>query len=348
MDLSYFNARIRAWKGNLLPQESYDRLIGASDTKDLISHLKETVYARDMEIASARYERETDIMEGGLRANLANTFKRLWDYAPKPGRTMLRGVFSIWEVYNLKAILRARDKGISPDENIFILIPAGDMDEAALKELNQAKDIKGILNLLSTWGSPYARPIRDVLERYKKERQLILLELTLDRFAHDYSLSSASGDDMNRRVIKHLVKERINSINISTLMKLCGEALSPANIYSYFLEGGGMIDKDNFLKLAESKDKRELMQRLVDLVKDSRWKKIIRAADTDEAFFLEEQLEEFIKKEICRLSVTEPLSIALAVCFIYKKIREIKNLRLIVRAKVFGIPAIELKRFILL
>ena len=348
MDLSYLNARIRAWKSELLDKETFDGLIGASDTKGLISRLKETIYARDMEIASARYEGETDILEGGIRANLANTFKRLWDYAPESGRTMLRGVFSIWEAYNLKAILRARDKGVSPDESIFILIPTGDMDEAALKELNQAKDIKDILNLLSTWGSPYARPIRDALERYKKERQLILIEIALDRFVHDYSISSASGDDMHRRIIKHLVKERINSINISTLLKLCGEALSPANIYSYFLEGGSVIDKDNFLKLAESKDKRDLMQRLVDLVKDSRWKKIIRAADPDEAFFLEEQLEEFIKKEICRLSVTEPLSIALAVCFIYKKIREIKNLRLIVRAKVFGIPAIEIKRFILL
>lgn len=348
MDLSYFNARIRAWKGNLLPQETYDRLIGASDTKGLIMRLKETVYARDMEIASARYEGETDILEGGIRANLANTFKRLWDYAPESGRTMLRGVFSIWEVYNLKAILRARDKGISPDESIFILMPAGDMDETALKELNQAKDIKGILNLLSTWGSQYARPIRDVLERYKKERQLIFLELALDRFAHNYSLSSASDDDMNSRIIKCLVKERINSINISTLMKLAGESLPYANIYNYFLEGGNMIDKDNFLKLAESKDKKGLMQKLAGLVKGSRWKKIISAADPDEAFFLEEQLEEFIKKEICRLSVTEPLSIALAVCFVYKKIREIKNLRLIIRAKIFDIPAIEVRRFILL
>lgn len=348
MDLSYLNARIRAWKSELLDKETFDGLIGASDTKGLISRLKETIYARDMEIASARYEGEADILEGGLRANLANTFKRLWDYAPEQGKTMLRGVFSIWEVYNLKAILRARDKGVSPDESIFILIPTGDMDEAALKELNRAKDIKGILNLLSTWGSPYARPIRDVLERYKKERQLILIELALDRFAHNYSLSSASGDDMNSRVMRDLVRERINSINISTLLKLCGEAIPPANIYSYFLEGGDIIDRDNLLNLAESKDKKELTQKLADLVKDSRWKKIIRAADPDEAFFLEEQLEEFIKKKICRLSVTEPLSIALAVCFIYKKIREIKNLRLIVRAKVFGIPAIELKRFILL
>jgi V/A-type H+/Na+-transporting ATPase subunit C len=347
MDLSYLNARIRAWKSELLDKNTLYGLIDASDIKALITSLKETVYARDLEIASARYERETDVLEGGLRANPAQTFKRLWDYAPKQGKTMLRGVFSIWEAYNLKAILRARDKGISPDESISILIPIGDMDETALNELNRTHDIHGISTLLSTWGSPYARPIRDVLERYIKERQLITVELALDRFAHDYSISLTSGHDMNRRIINYFVKERINSINIATLLKLCGEALSQANAYNYFLEGGGIIDKGNFLKLAGSKSKRELMEKLADLVKDSHWEKTIRTADPDETFFIEEQLEELMTREMCRLSVTEPLSIALSVCFIYKKIREIKNLRLIARAKVFGIPAMEIKRFIL-
>ncbi len=347
LDLSYLNARIRAWKGELLNKEAYDALIGAEDAKGLITRLRETLYDRDMEIAAARYDNEAAVIEGGLRANLSDTFKRLWDYAPVSARGILRAIFSLWEIYNLKAILRARDKGISPDESISILMPAGEMDESALKELNQQKDIADILSLLSTWGSPYVRPIRDAMELYKKERRLIPIELGLDRFVHHHAIISVQGNDINRRIMKRLVKERIDSINISTLLKVSGEGILPNDIGGYFLEGGERINRGDFLKLAGTKDRKGLFQGLADSVKEGKWKKIIGAADPEEAFFIEEKLEGFISGEMCRLSVTEPLSIALAACFIYQKVREIKNLRLIVRAKIFEIPAIEVKRFII-
>lgn len=347
LDLSYLNARIRAWKGELFDKDEYDTLIRLADIESLITHLKDTVYARDIEIAASRYKNEAEVLDGGLRGSLVNTFNRLWSYTPASARTMLQAILSIWEVYNLKAILRARDKGIPPDESISILIPAGEMDETALKELNQQKSIKDILNLLSTWGSPYARPIKAVIKQYMQERRLILIELSLDRFLHEHCLSTVVGNDLNRRIIKHLVKVRIDYINVSTLLKLSGELLHPASANSYFLEGGDIIGRDDFLRLAASKNKKELMQGLIDSIKDRHWKKAIGSIDYDEAFFLEERLEELTKEETCRLSIIEPLSIAVAVCFIYEKIREIKNLRLIVRAKIFNIPAVEVKRFIL-
>ncbi|MBI3398501.1 MAG: V-type ATPase subunit [Deltaproteobacteria bacterium] len=348
MDLSYLNARIRAWNGEFLSKEKYDELIKATDIKSFTTCLKETIYARDIEMAVARYKNEIDILEGTLRGNLANAFQRLWNYTPLSAKAILQAVFSIWEVYNLKAIVRAKDKGVPPDESISILIPAGEMDETALKELNQQKDIKGVLDLLSTWGSVYARPIRNAIEQYKREKRLIFIELALDRFLHNYSLSVRGGDDLSRGVIKRLVRERIDNINIATLLKLCGEEFQPVNIDSYFLEGGYKIDRVDFLKLAKSKDRKELLQGLIDSAKDSHWKKVVNVADSDESFFLEEQLEELIRKEMCRLSIIEPLSIALPVCFIYKKVREIKNLRLIIRAKVFHIPEIEVRRFIII
>lgn len=347
LDLSYLNARIRAWNGEIIDKAQYDELISATDMKGLTTRLKETIYARDIEISAARHKNEADILEGGLRGNLAGIFKRVWIYAPVSAWTILRAVFSIWEVYNVKAIVRARDKGISPDESISILIPAGEMDEAALKELNQQKDIKDILNLLSTWGSPYARPLRGVIQQYMRERHLMVLELALDRFVPEHCLSSAGGHDINKKIVRRFIQERIDSINLSTLLKLSGEGLYPASMNSYFLEGGDRIDRDDFLKLAKGKDRKELLQGLIDSIKDRHWRKIISAIDPDETFFLEEQLEELTRQNMCKLAVIEPLSIALAICFIYKKIREIKNLRLIIRAKVFDMPAIEVKRFII-
>lgn len=343
MDLSYLNARIKAWKGDLLTKEAYGILIGAEDIKSLITRLQETVYALDLEIAEARYEDEREIVEGALKGNLARTFRALWAYAPPEARVLLRPVFSIWEVYNLKAIIRAKVKGISPDDSITILMPAGDMDESALKELNQQKDVRDIVSLLSTWRSPYAEPIKEALDRYMRERHLIILELALDRFLYHYCLSAAAGNE----ITEWFASERIDSVNISTLFKLMGEGMPDDNAIDYFLEGGRRIDKDKFLRLAKGRDKKGLLKGLGDFIGYSRWKDIINAAEPEELFFLEEQLEELGREEICRTAITEPLSIALAICFMHSKIREIKNVRLIARAKIFAIPAMEVKRFII-
>lgn len=347
MDLSYLNARIRAWKGELLTKGTYDELIAAEDVQSLINRLKETNYARDIEIAAARYEDAREIVEGGLKGSLAKTFNELWKYAQPQARVLLRAIFSLWEVYNLKAIMRARINGISSDDSISVLIPAGEMDESALKELNQQKDVQEVIKLLHTWGSPYARPIKDVVEQYLRERQLIIIELALDRFVHAYCFSIAAENSINGEIIKRFIRDRIDSINISMLLKLSGENILSANAVDYFLEGGERIDKDNFLLLARSKNKSELLQGLAGALKDKHWKELIGTTEPENAFFVEEQLEELLSRQACRLAVIEPLSVALALCFIYKKIREIKNLRLILRAKIFEIPAIEVKRFII-
>ena len=348
MELSYLNARIRAWKGRLLDRETYERLINARDIHALINHLKEGVYARDIEISAARYTGERDVLEGALKGNLGRTFKDLWDYAHDNARGLLRVIFSVWEVYNLKTILRARHGGIPPDDSISVLMPAGDMDEPALKELNQQKDISGVANLLSTWGSPYAAPIKAAIPKYIRERHLILIELSLDRFLQGRCLSAAmAASGANRKIIEEFVRERIDGINISMLLKQLRDEAMPVGIGEYFLEGGEWIDKGRFLKIAMIRDGGEFLRALADAVGDRRWRDAVSSAEHENVFFLEEQIEDLSRRNLCRLAIIEPLSIALAICFVYTKIREIKNLRLIVRAKVFNMPAIDVKRFIL-
>ena len=46
-------------------------------------------------------------------------------------------------------------------------------------ELSQARDARSIAEFLETWGSPYAGPIRDNLEQYMKDKDLMPQELAL-------------------------------------------------------------------------------------------------------------------------------------------------------------------------
>lgn len=357
MDLSYLNTRIRGWKSKFLSKNQYDELINTGDIKGLINHLRETTYGRDIEIAAARYKTDRDIAEGSLKENLTNILKKLWDCAPDEARNLIRVIYSIWDVYNLKTILRAKNKGISSDDSISILMPAGDLDEGALKELNQQKGIDEVVALLSIWGSPYTKPIKDVMPQYMQEKHIAILELALDRFVYDYGRSIISDRypfnmqiGLNRNIVKQVLIDRIDSINISTLLKLFREKVSAIDIEGYFLEGGKRFDKEDFLRIAKDIDKidiKELLKRIAALVKDSHWKKAIDSMEIEDVFFIEDEFEELSRQYIYRFAIIEPLSIALSVYFIYTKIREIKNLRLIAAAKAFNIPNIEIKRFMI-
>jgi len=348
MDLGYLNSRIRAWMGELLQEEFYDGLLHAEDLDALINRLRETVYARDIEIAMSRFKEGREIVEGGLRGNLIRAFSRLWEYAPPPARPLLKAIFSVWEVYNLKAIIRARERGVHPSESISILIPIGEMDESALKELNSQSDVVEILDLLSAWGSPYAKPIKGVLEQYRRERHLLILEIALDRFLHDYCLTIAVEDRINRKIMEGFIRNRIDAVNIATLLKLSGEEFAPHDSILFFIEGGERIDRDSFSRLSGSKDRAGLLEGLRDTIKDERWKRVVGSTDPEEAFLLEERLEDLIEGDVCRLSIIEPSSISLAICFIYRKIREVKNLRLLARGKIFNIPPFELKQYMII
>ncbi|MBI5344916.1 MAG: V-type ATPase subunit [Deltaproteobacteria bacterium] len=347
MDLGYFNARIRGMRGVLFSAPEYEIFLKTARIDELIERLKATPYGRNIEIAGARFQGLEDILASAMRDNLSDTFAALWKNAPSASAGLLKAALSIWEAASLKAVIRGVDKGIKREEILRTTLPAGEFGIGALSVLAGSKDVSELQGYLETWGSLYARPVRDGMEPYLKYQGLLDIELNIDRFIASSLLTGVSGRPLNGRIIMETLALRADAANIMTLYKTANSGISQEGVSDIFLEGGVNLKKAAFLGLAVLKERDEITGGLLKEIKERDLKDVLASADYEDTGMMEELFDDVIKRRLLRLSVIEPLSIALALSFIYMKVREIKNMRLLAASKAFGIPDEELRRHLI-
>lgn len=349
MDLSYFNARVRGMRGRLIRKSEYENFASLSTLEQYAERLRATAYGPYVETASGRTEKIDDIIAIAIRSGLAATFADMQDAVPPDARPYLRALMSMWEVYDLKVILRAASRSIKAEEALDTIVPAGEFDSAAIKTLlTSAKDVPDMVGFLETWGSRYAKPLKDGLAAYRKNGSTAAMEHNLDVAGAQCAVAGLDAHSTDGAVICGIVTSRIDAQNIMTLLKLCGcEAGTAPASAALFLDGGRRLDKKTFLKLLGSKDRDGLIEALEESLDDPAWKAVIAGADAEDMGLLEERLASLEDAYLRRLSVIEPLSIALAASYMQMKTREAKNLRIIARAIAFGMPDEVLKRYII-
>ncbi|MBI1912550.1 MAG: V-type ATPase subunit [Deltaproteobacteria bacterium] len=347
MDLGYYNARIRGLRGRLLKEADYDAMLKAVDLERYLERLKSTAYGPFIETAGARFVKPSEVISGALRANLAETFDFLWKIAPNEAKPLLKAIFSIWEVYDIKTLIRGVARGVKKDDILEALIPAGDLDQAALNILLGAKDIQDLIQILHTLGSPYSKPLKAGLPQYARTGNIVEMELNLDINSFKFLRSRIEENYLNDRIIREFIILRIDIENILTVFKIAGENYSKEGAQSFFIEGGVRLRRSEFLTFSELKNRDEVLKALKEKILDVDIKEILLSSDPEDIALIEERLESSVENRLARQSLVEPLSIALAASFIFIKIREIKNLRLIARGKAFGIPDDELRRLII-
>lgn len=351
-DLSYFNARVRAMRGALLLKGDYEPLMRLDSVEALVEKLKAAEYGPFIEAAGARYPDALEALSKALLADLSESLGKLWKIAPEGARPLLKAVLSNWEVYDLKTLVRGLSRGVKREEIKAVLVPAGEFDMAALNTLLSSKDITDLIGFLETWGSPYAGVLKPGLREYQRNGRIIELELGADLRTNRLLLEAlstrtaggAAGRAADGRIMRDWLALRADLQNALTLFKIAGEGYSPAAASGFFVDGGFKLKRSNFVKLSGLRGKEELLDALRE-TGGSVIKKVLDAAGPD-FMLMEESAEDAIKEWLRALSVVDPLSIALPASYIYMKVREIKNLRLIARGAAFAVPPGELRRLV--
>lgn len=347
MELSYFNARLRGLRGRLIGGPQYSGFLKSLSVEDYISRLGETHYGVYIEKARARLSDPPSIISRALADNLSDTLSLLWKASPEEARPLLKALISPWEAFGLKALIRGIERGAPFEELLDIAVPAGEFDRRTLSILASSKSVPDLISFLDTWGSPYAIPLKEGLEEYLKKRSLLELEIRLDSHMPLSFLRSLRERSFDFSVIREYLSLRIDILNIMTLVKTAGEGYSREGIAGFFIEGGTHLGKDAFLGLTAFKAREEMLKGLSDAVKYRPFSNALKGADAEEPWLLQEALEKALDERFHGTSIVYPLSIALAASYMGMKVREIKNLRLIARGKVFGIPEEEIRRLML-
>ncbi len=344
----YANTRVRAMKSYLIDRVFYERLIEMEDLNEIIAALEKTPYKKDIEEGVLRHPGVPGIEEG-LRRNIIKTYSKILSLVEGEAKELVKIVLGRWDVHNIKTVLRGKHIGAPTEAVTESFIPAGELTEPFLIEMAKEKDVKGIIDLLATWGVSYAKPLTEHFSEYARTLNLANLELALDRFYYENALRSLRKESLNVSFVKEVVRREIDFVNIMTLLRLTREKVEAEEIEKFFIEGGKDITKEKFLTLAELKSPEEIVNSLKRTPYYEALKKGL------EEYFksglvspIQRRMEELIVRKSIALFKADPLSIALIIAYIWAKFNEVVNLRIIIRGKSVGMPEKKIREALVL
>ncbi len=338
MDIAYTNARIRGLRARLLRREDYHSLMEAQTLKECFELLRAGYYGADIDRAGVRFKDTYRIIDHALTQNVNHQIASLWKMIPERLHPHMRAFLYPWDGYNIKAIIRVITKGGDRQRLVDSLLPTGRLTQEELRELATSHSLDELVTRLSLWKEPLAGIIRRTLKGYRMHKNLMPIETAIDRYVLAEPLRMLTARDTDTTITRRLLSERIDGVNILTLFKIHREGLKEDEAESFFVEGGRVLERKLFAMLATMKERDELLRRLTADIKDRSIREILTAVHADQPWLVEEKVEELTMRRLLKVSVEEPLTIAPLFEYLYKKIREIKNIRLILRGKLTGMP----------
>lgn len=340
-DYSYINARIRGMKSRLLDRPFFNKLMAEENIHTIMGHLQTTEYGKRIEEARTLEPSEISAIEEGIRRHLADTYSGIFGMVGGEPKRLLGILLGRWDVYNIKTVLRGKFSGVPLEEVSRSFVPVCKLTEPLLKEMMKQPDIKAVIDLLITWNSEYYPPLQSKLADLSATNSLTNMEVALDKFYFERSLSVLKRglDDANTRIVTGFLKTEIDILNILTVMKIIGNQIPPAERGELFIRDGLEINGEDFLSAASSRDLDEVFGKFA----NTRYGAVLnqarqRFSGAGALPPVERLMENYMIQQGMAMFAKNPLSIASVIGYLWLKLCETVNLRIICRGKVSHIP----------
>lgn len=336
---AYPNARVRARMGRLFSDKQLSEIIEADDVEEVKNYLRGLPeYAKFVD----QYP-----LEKALDAQLAETYDTLAKIAPGSVKPIFKVLLQKWDVTNIKSMIIAKESGLSREETVDLLVPFGELNET-MDKLLDAKNINDIINGLE--GTPYARVLDDALPAYESTGMILPLEASLDKyFMNNLLIAASNPEDESTRTLHSYIGTQVDASNLSIILRSKVEGLKYEDINEYIIPNGYQIREWKLKDLMEAEDVGSVISSLegteyAQVLADS----LTEYTKTGSVAPLETALDRQIRKRAKSLSMEIPFGIGPIIGYLNKKEKEIRNLKVIARAKrEIGFPNSQIKEMLI-
>jgi V/A-type H+-transporting ATPase subunit C len=347
-DVGYANARLRGMKANLLKASFLDELIEAPDVQHAVQVLQGTSYGPDIEGEVIHGVTAASIDEA-LKDNVVRTFGKVFDFLDPGAREILTVLLGRWDVQNIKTVLRGAQNSVALEQVKESLLPLGFISEAELEALARINDVHAVISTMATWGIAYANPLRAGYSEYATTGDLSDLELALDRYWASFAASELDRRSSNYQVARRILNTQIDVLNLVMVFRLLRADATAVRAQRYFLEGGRFIGESLFLELAQLSDVDEVLDRLKKTpYAEALDTAALRYLELGSISAFERALEMLLTRQALLSGVRDPQGIGVAISYLYAKLNEITNLRIVIRGKAVGMPAERVREDLIL
>lgn len=347
-DYGYSNARIRGMRARLLRREVLERYLRADDMKSVLQELMHGEYAADLEDALIKGRGAAEIDEG-LRKNLVRTFNKVLGFLNDEAYDICSVLLGRWDVFNLKTILRGKHLQLTAAQIQEGLLPVGVLEQSDLDALLTLGDVRTLVETASTWGLPQAAAMREGFAQYQRTGALADLELPLDRHYTEWATQSLGRRGANYDIARWILGTQIDTQNLVIVFRAARENLQPDQSVAYFFPGGDSIDLKKYQRLAIMSD----VDEIIDELRGTRYGKAldeaaVRFLETASLAVFERALEDYFTRRVMALAGRDPLGAGIPVSYLWAKLNEVTNLRIIVKSKSVGLAPDRARRDLIL
>ncbi|WP_445474690.1 V-type ATP synthase subunit C [Methanococcoides methylutens] len=320
---AYVTARVRAMKSNLLPKETYPRLMNMG-VDEITRFIEESQYKQDVDELARVYD-GVDLFEHALNRNLGVTFTKIINISEGELNYLISEYLRKYDIWSIKTILRGKYCNASLEEINDNLVAAGQLSYTFLSSLAEKESYESVIDALS--GTDYY----PILKGYDGTN-LSAIENQLDKEYYNGMFQAIGKPGSNdRKLFSKFIRTEIDIKNLSTLFRLKKAGVSEDEIADLILDGGLHLSMKEIEKLLPL----PFNEFINSLEKYPYWEDIsgIVNAEMDSLVDLEAQLTRHSIRSAASFSHMYPLSIVPIMDYVLNKKNEVNNLRIILRGK---------------
>lgn len=310
-------ARVSAKRAKLLDESDYQKLL-KMEPSEIARKLEEGEYQKEINELASRHE-GVELIELALNKNSSNTLNHIYKISPDSLQKILESYLRRYDILSFKRLLRWKKNGEKEDIK-DLLTPATYINIEKFSELSEKsfEEIKASIK--------FPESNIDYQEYIKNEENLQKIEHNLDQAYFDEITYVAS--KTRNKYLKRFVQEEIEYQNIKIALRLKKYGLESQDIKKRMLKGSR---KDLAEKIAES----ENLSESIELLQES--KLISQDVEKDNLEDIEHLLEVERLQKALKMLHEQPMGLTSVIGYIIAKEIEVKNLRMLIRAKETGI-----------
>ena len=322
----YFNpsARVRARKGRLFNEKQISELVETSDVEEVENYLRGFPDYADV--------LDEYPLDKALDVERANTYDFIAGLAPKEVKAPFTVMSKKTDIDNIKSLLTAKEVGLTPEETKELLIPCGSLYDD-LESMIDADSVTDIVTSLD--GTEYSTALEDALPQYEETKMVLPLESALDKYYLGKLLRSSDVPaDENRQIVYSYVGTQVDVANLKLIIRAKEDGLDYDAISPYILEDGYQLREWKLKDLMESPD----VTNVVSGLEGTKYAGALTDAlpvynETGSVAVFEKALDTYASEYSKSLAIKKPLGVGPIIGYLSQKENEIKNLKIIARAK---------------
>ncbi|MFA6505937.1 MAG: V-type ATPase subunit [Treponemataceae bacterium] len=338
-DYDYLNARVRAMAGSLISNELLDQISRAEGEDIFIDLLMDSAYAQALtEVLESSHE--SDAAESALRRNLFSCLDKLRSIAP-PGPLRLIDIqLNRWDLANIITIIRGKRRSASAEDIISALVPAGQFHPKQLASLAAETDEIAVADALATWGYQFASVLRQAIRASVSDPSLAALERCLYGEYFAWALSVLDPRESDEAILRGHLAMQIDLANILVLLKGADNRSRGVRAAPSAMIPGGSLGNLALENLGKAPDVERALE-LLDLTSfaPAVERGVLSYGRDKRLGVIERFLEAVVIEAGIRLFRRDPLSAGVPLGYLWKKVSEYLNLRILLRGKRYRMPA---------